>query len=85
MPPDIANNLKMAVLQQDRAEVSLWEDSGFRPLAYTSLQLQQTIDLLRQDIAARNDVEDRNDVEEELAELVKEKNILEDLVVSTQA
>ena len=79
MPPDIANNLKMAVLQQDRAEVSLWEDSGFRPLAYTSLQLQQTIDLLRQDIAARNDVE------VELAELVKEKNILEDLVVSTQA
>lgn len=79
MAPDVANNLKMAVLQQDRAEVSLWEDSGLCPLPYTILQLQNTIDLLRQDLAARNDVE------EELAELVKEKNILEDLVVSTQA
>jgi hypothetical protein len=42
-------------------------------------QLQQTIDILRLEL------ETREDAEQELAELVKEKNILEDLVVSTQA
>lgn len=83
MAPDIANNLKMAVLEQDRAEVNVptvhQGDLGLGFIAYMSPQLQHTIDLLREELATRDDDK------EKLAELVKEKNILEDLVVSTQA
>lgn len=82
MPSEIANKLKMAVLEQDREEVSSVPTTPMSCLPFLTKdaqQLQQTIDILRLEL------ETREDAEQELAELVKEKNILEDLVVSTQA
>lgn len=78
MTPKIATRMMAVFLEQDRAQVSFPHAIAIS-LLILRRQMQKTIDTLRFDLSQRNTMA------EDYAELVKEKNILEDLVVSTQS